>query len=152
MTDSGRDRFLSHAQKLTEIGIAISAERDARKILDMIVAEAMDFTNADAATLYLVSPNRESLHFQIVRNRTLGINLHDRETHLGVPLVTNADRTLHQGLEFVGSWGPAHWFTLSGNSRAVYSSSPKTKMYASCCRSHLSSSSVRCGTTSENWV
>jgi iron complex outermembrane recepter protein len=34
---------------------------------------------------------------------------------LGVPLVTNAERTLHQGLEFVGAWGPADWLTLSGN-------------------------------------
>lgn len=34
---------------------------------------------------------------------------------LGVPLAANADRTLHQGVEFIGSYGPWDWLTLSGN-------------------------------------
>ena len=46
-----RDRMLRHMQRLTAVGIAISAERNVQKIFDMIVKEAMDLTNADAATL-----------------------------------------------------------------------------------------------------
>ena len=40
--------FISHIKKLSEIGIALSAERNIEKILEMIVEEAKQFTNADA--------------------------------------------------------------------------------------------------------
>jgi HD-GYP domain-containing protein (c-di-GMP phosphodiesterase class II) len=79
MNDWREKRYLKHARRLTAVGIALSAEHDTRKILDMIVSEAMDITNADAATLYLVSPAQDSLQFHIVRNRTLGINMAGRD-------------------------------------------------------------------------
>ncbi len=65
--------FISHIKKLSEIGIALSAERNIEKILEMIVEEAKQFTNADAGTLYLVKD--EFLTFEILYNDTMGVRL-----------------------------------------------------------------------------
>lgn len=40
-----------HIQKLNEIGAALSAENNLDKLLEMILTEAKNFTNADAGTL-----------------------------------------------------------------------------------------------------
>ena len=45
-------------EKLNKIGIALSAEKNLHKLLEMIVDEAMDITNADAGTLYLMIDNK----------------------------------------------------------------------------------------------
>ncbi|MBF0515862.1 MAG: GAF domain-containing protein [Nitrospirae bacterium] len=60
-------------RKLLQIGIALSAERNIDALLEMIVAEAMDFTNADGGTLYIISPDEQSLIFKIVRTNSLKI-------------------------------------------------------------------------------
>ncbi len=65
--------FISHIKKLSEIGIALSAERNIEKILEMIVEEAKQFTNADAGTLYLLKD--QNLHFEILYNDTMGVRL-----------------------------------------------------------------------------
>ena len=82
VTEQERDRLLRHMQRLTAVGIAISAERDIRRSLDMIVKEAMDLTNADAATLYLVTPDEQRLRFEIVLNRSLGTDLRGSKRNL----------------------------------------------------------------------
>ena len=63
MTQQQMDRIL-------EIGIALTSERDTRRLLDMILSEAMSLTNSDAGTLYLLDDDR--LRFTIVKNNTLG--------------------------------------------------------------------------------
>ncbi|MBN2727308.1 GAF domain-containing protein [Candidatus Mcinerneyibacteriota bacterium] len=63
--------FISHIKKLAEIGISLTSEKNITKILEMIVEEAKNFTNADAGTLYSVSGDR--LIFEILYNDTLGI-------------------------------------------------------------------------------
>lgn len=62
---------ISHLQRLTEIGIALSAEKDIQKLLEMILEEAMSFTQADAGTLYTVDDTAKCLRFEIIRNLTL---------------------------------------------------------------------------------
>lgn len=62
---------ISHLQRLTEIGIALSAEKDIQKLLEMILEEAMSFTHADAGTLYTVDDAAKCLRFEIIRNLTL---------------------------------------------------------------------------------
>ncbi len=85
VTEPERDRMLRHMQRLTAVGIAISAERNVQKIFDMIVTEAMDLTNADAATLYLVTPDEKGLRFEIVLNRSLGTDLRSSNQNLRWP-------------------------------------------------------------------
>ncbi|MBI5971461.1 MAG: HD domain-containing protein [Deltaproteobacteria bacterium] len=67
------DILISQIKRLSEIGIALSAERDLDKLLEMIVDEARRFTNADAGTLYI----REGavLKFKILQNDTLKTRL-----------------------------------------------------------------------------
>jgi HD-GYP domain-containing protein (c-di-GMP phosphodiesterase class II) len=43
--------------QLSKIGVALSAERDPNKLLEMILTEAREITNADAGSLYLVEKN-----------------------------------------------------------------------------------------------
>lgn len=65
--------LLELIKKLTEIGNALSAEKNLDKLLEMIVDEASEFTNADAGTLYIKEEN--SLKFKIIQNKTLDIRM-----------------------------------------------------------------------------
>lgn len=58
-----------HLERLTEIGIALTSERSLERLLDRILYEARDFTNAEAGTLYV----REGpwLRFAVVQNDRL---------------------------------------------------------------------------------
>lgn len=60
-------------EQLNRIGIALSAERDKSRLLQTILSGAQDLTRADGGTLYLCQDQR--LHFKILRNRSLGIDL-----------------------------------------------------------------------------
>jgi diguanylate cyclase (GGDEF)-like protein len=59
-------------QRLIQIGIALSAEKDIDSLLDRILNEAKSMANADAGTLYLKT-NEDSLRFAIVVNDMLNI-------------------------------------------------------------------------------
>jgi HD-GYP domain-containing protein (c-di-GMP phosphodiesterase class II) len=65
-------------RRLAAIGTALSAEKDVDRILEMIIAEAMDFTSCDGGTLYTVDPEENVLRFAIVRNNTLNTRLGGR--------------------------------------------------------------------------
>ncbi|MEA1961861.1 MAG: HD domain-containing phosphohydrolase [Bacillota bacterium] len=56
-------------ETLLNIGIALSAEKDHNRLLEMIVTEARRITNADAGTLYLCEKNK--LTFRIMQNETM---------------------------------------------------------------------------------
>jgi len=62
-----------HIRRLTQIGEALSSETDLDKIFDMILVEAIEFTNADGATIYKVSADEKALEFEIVYNRTMNM-------------------------------------------------------------------------------
>ncbi|MDD5711312.1 MAG: GAF domain-containing protein [Smithellaceae bacterium] len=66
---------LIHIRRLTQISLALSAEKNLDKLLEMIVREAMAYTNADGGTLYTMSDDETSLHFAIVQNDTLKIRM-----------------------------------------------------------------------------
>jgi HD-GYP domain-containing protein (c-di-GMP phosphodiesterase class II) len=61
-------------QRWAGIGIALSAERDINRLLEMIIDEAMAFSNADAGTLYVVDEEKNQLTFQILKNKSMGIH------------------------------------------------------------------------------
>ena len=63
------DETVRQLENLVSIGIALSAEKDSNKLLEMIMLEARRVTNADAGTLYLVEGNQ--LRMKITHNKTL---------------------------------------------------------------------------------
>lgn len=58
-------------KKLTRIGSALSAERNLDALLEMIVVEAMNFTNADGGTLYIKTQDDRGISFKILRTKSL---------------------------------------------------------------------------------
>ncbi|OAM51549.1 phosphohydrolase [Methylovorus sp. MM2] len=71
---AGQRELLKQLERLNAIGIALSAERDNQRLLEMILLGAKEITNADGGTLYTVTEDNR-LKFEIVRTDTLGIAL-----------------------------------------------------------------------------
>ena len=65
-----RDVLLKRFETLNEIGVALSSERDLKRLLELILEAARKFANADGGTLYRVHDNH--LVFEVLRNDTLG--------------------------------------------------------------------------------
>lgn len=74
MTDRQHPYLLQRLERLNTIGVALSAERDNKRLLEMILLGAKEITNADGGTLYTVTDDKR-LKFEIMRNKTLNINL-----------------------------------------------------------------------------
>ena len=66
---------IEHIENLTEIGIALSAERDLDKLLWAILIQAKKFTNADGGTMYLRSSDEKYLKFKVVKTDYLNIEM-----------------------------------------------------------------------------
>lgn len=64
---------LSLLNKVIPIGVSLSAEKDFNRLLESLVVEAQNFTNADAGTLYLVEEDK--LRFVILRNSSLNMKM-----------------------------------------------------------------------------
>lgn len=76
-------------RRLTQIGSALSAERNLGKLLEMIIDEAREFTTADGGTLYIMSDDETELQFAIVQTGTLNVRMGgtgDKITWPAVPL------------------------------------------------------------------
>jgi HD-GYP domain-containing protein (c-di-GMP phosphodiesterase class II) len=59
-------------KRLIDIGIALSAEKDINRLMEIILLEAKDIGVADGGTLYIRNPE-DLLEFAIVRTDSLGI-------------------------------------------------------------------------------
>lgn len=68
-------QLLKQIRRLTKIGIALSAERNIERLLEMIVEEARKFSGADGGTLYIMSDDEIELQFAIVQTETLGLRM-----------------------------------------------------------------------------
>ncbi|MDY6903219.1 MAG: HD domain-containing phosphohydrolase [Thermodesulfobacteriota bacterium] len=64
---------IEHIKKLTDIGLALSGEKDISKLLEMIVDEARMLSGADAGTLYIAEEKEASLRFAILQNDSMNI-------------------------------------------------------------------------------
>jgi HD-GYP domain-containing protein (c-di-GMP phosphodiesterase class II) len=64
------DHRRQQTRQLTEIGIALSAQRDPHRLLETILTEARRLADCDAGSLYLVEETHESrsLHFRLAQN------------------------------------------------------------------------------------
>ncbi len=68
----GSAGFTKRIERLNNIGIALSAERDQIKLLEQILLGAKDITNADGGTIYSLSDD-DQLRFEILRSDSLGL-------------------------------------------------------------------------------
>lgn len=66
--------LLNRLEQLNAIGVALSAEHDHDRLMEMILLGAKQITNADGGTLYTVTDDHR-LRFEIMRTDTLGIVL-----------------------------------------------------------------------------
>ncbi|HEA26436.1 MAG TPA: GAF domain-containing protein [Ectothiorhodospiraceae bacterium] len=67
---SQSDQLLEKLEKLTEIGIALSSERDTHKLLELILLGAKEITRADGGTLYSVQEDN-TIKMEIIRTDSL---------------------------------------------------------------------------------
>jgi HD-GYP domain-containing protein (c-di-GMP phosphodiesterase class II) len=58
--------------RLIQIGVALSSERDINRLMEMILLEAKELSNADGGTLYIRTDD-DSLKFEIIRTDSLNI-------------------------------------------------------------------------------
>ncbi|PID27504.1 MAG: metal-dependent phosphohydrolase [Candidatus Cloacimonadota bacterium] len=92
VNDYGKEQ-LKHIKSLTNIGIALSAERRLSYIFELILNEAVAYTNADGATIYSVSNDGHSLRFEFVLNRSMNLKMGGRYSNINWPpvLLKNED-------------------------------------------------------------
>jgi transcriptional regulator with GAF, ATPase, and Fis domain len=66
-----REQRMQMLRKVIPIGVSLSAEKDFNRLLETIVIEAQNITNADGGTLYLLEGKQ--LRFFILRNTSLNL-------------------------------------------------------------------------------
>ncbi|HAT51176.1 MAG TPA: phosphohydrolase [Alphaproteobacteria bacterium] len=71
MSGSAED-YLARVEKLNQLGIALSSEKNFPKLLEEVLVGAKELTRADAGTLYTVT-QRNTLKFEIIRTDSLNI-------------------------------------------------------------------------------
>jgi HD-GYP domain-containing protein (c-di-GMP phosphodiesterase class II) len=67
------DNLLRRLEQLNTIGSALSKERDITRLLESILVAAKTVTHADGGTLYRVTPDGQSLSFELIRTDSLHI-------------------------------------------------------------------------------
>jgi PAS domain S-box-containing protein len=80
-------------RSFSQIGMALTVEKNINKLLEMIVRSARDLSNADAGTLYTLDDDEKHLRFEILQNDTLKVRLSrtsdTKVTLPNVPLYVN---------------------------------------------------------------
>lgn len=71
MSDYQQPYLLKRLDRLNAIGVALSAEKDNQRLLEMILLGAQQITNADGGTIYIMHEDNRHLKFEIMRNNTL---------------------------------------------------------------------------------
>jgi putative two-component system response regulator len=88
LTSSTPSTELHLAQRLIQVGIALSAERNLERLLQVIVSEAQSLTNAEGVSLYL--RQNDSLYFKISQNHAIPAGPSPDLQALSLPLNDNA--------------------------------------------------------------
>lgn len=71
MNRLSHDALLGRLERLTAVGVSLSAEKNLPRLLENILLAAKDITRADGGTLYRVRDRQ--LHFEILRTDTLNL-------------------------------------------------------------------------------
>src|SRR5690606_29638600 len=69
--------------QLLDIGLALNAERQPQRVLELILQHARSITNADAGTIYLVDEQADEIRFAVAENDSVQTNLGDHVLHIG---------------------------------------------------------------------
>lgn len=69
--------------QLLDIGLALNAERQPQRVLELILQHARSITGADAGSIYLVDEDAEQLRFAIAENDSVEINLGNHVIDIG---------------------------------------------------------------------
>lgn len=73
------NQSIDQLERLNAIGVALSAEQNTNRLLEIILLGAQELTHADGGTLYTLQD--QSLKFEILRNTTLNIALGGTTNH-----------------------------------------------------------------------
>lgn len=76
-------KIIGQVEKLTDIGIALSAEKNTTQLLDKILVGAKSITNADGGTIYRV--DGDTIKIEIIRSDSLGITLGSGGNKINIP-------------------------------------------------------------------
>jgi len=76
-------KILGQVEKLTDIGIALSAEKDTTQLLEKILLGAKSITNSDGGTIYRVEG--DTIKIEIIRSDSLGIYLGGGGNAINIP-------------------------------------------------------------------
>lgn len=64
-------RITEDMERILELGLELTAQKDYALLLEKIISEAMEISVCDAGTLYILKDDR--LEFMILRNHTMGV-------------------------------------------------------------------------------
>jgi HD-GYP domain-containing protein (c-di-GMP phosphodiesterase class II) len=80
---SNVQKIVKQVEQLTEIGIALSSEKDTAKLLEKILLGAKSITNSDGGTIYRVYD--DTIKIEIIRSDSLGISLGGDGNTISIP-------------------------------------------------------------------
>ncbi|NWH03460.1 HD-GYP domain-containing protein [Desulfobacter latus] len=69
---------IENIKKLSEVGMALSVEKDMNRLFEMILNEARRFCRAEAGTLYILDREKQSLKFEVCQNDRINIGMEDQ--------------------------------------------------------------------------
>lgn len=69
--------------QLLEIGLALNAERQPQRVLELILQHARTITGADAGSIYLVDAQAGEIRFAVAENDSVPVSLSDHVLHVG---------------------------------------------------------------------
>lgn len=76
-------KIIEQVEKLTDIGIALSSEKDTAQLLEKILVGAKSITHSDGGTIYRVDGN--TIKMEIIRSDSLGICLGGAGNAINIP-------------------------------------------------------------------
>lgn len=88
--ENQKEELARQVRVLADIGLALSGEKNRKRLLEKIVEEARRLTKADAGTLYITDAEGKNLRFEILQNDTFEAQWGEtggRHTLPDVPLV-----------------------------------------------------------------
>ncbi|OVE82117.1 hypothetical protein BVY03_01655 [bacterium K02(2017)] len=107
--ESHNTSLLQSIKKLTDIGTALSAENRIPVLLEKILDNARELTNAEGGTLYLVAEDKKFLNFEIIQNGASNIRMGgtaQKVTWSPVPLFNDDGSENHNNVStYVASTG-----------------------------------------------
>lgn len=73
------------AERIFKLGIALSAEKNSAKLFSMILNEALDLTNSDAGTIYILEDDHLNFNYMITRSKN--VDLSEDRGEINIPPV-----------------------------------------------------------------